>query len=273
MARTVLIDADILAYQIASTQEEVFTFGGKEVRHADAEKGKAEVENHIEWIIEHVDADQAALFLTGTNNFRKKVYAPYKENRSGKPRPMILQDLREHILSMPRAFIEDTLEGDDLIGIHATMPHKGERVIYSADKDLLTVPGLHWGEEDGEIVEISEHAANRFFFEQVIIGDSTDNYPGCIGAGPVAAREILDFDLKWVKHVRPFKSGPRKGQDKVEWKVEQLAPDENWWTSVVSAYLKAGLTEQDAIIQARCARILRHGDFNFETKEVNLWSP
>ncbi len=273
MGRTVLIDADILAYQIASTQEEVFTFGDQEVYHADLEKGLKEVENHIAWIIDHVDADGAALFLTGPENFRKEVLPTYKENRKDTRRPTLLPGIREWMLENTRCFMEQTLEGDDLIGIHATMPHKGERIIYSADKDLKTVPGLHWCPEDGEVKEIEEVSADRSFLLQVITGDAVDNYQGCPGAGPVAAHQLLYGNMKWVKSTRPFKSGPRKGQDKVTWSLAPLEGDDNWWTSVVSAYEKAGLTETDAIIQARCARILRHGEYDFEKGKVKLWTP
>jgi DNA polymerase-1 len=42
---------------------------------------------------------------------------------------------------------------------------------------------------------------------------------------------------------------------------------------VVDAYLKAGLTEEDALMNARMARILRAEDWDFENNEVKLWTP
>ena len=42
---------------------------------------------------------------------------------------------------------------------------------------------------------------------------------------------------------------------------------------MVRPFKKAGLTEDDALVQARVARILRAEDFNFETQEVILWNP
>jgi len=41
----------------------------------------------------------------------------------------------------------------------------------------------------------------------------------------------------------------------------------------VKAYTKAGLDEDDAIVQARCARILRSEDWDTETKRIKLWTP
>ena len=274
MSRTVLIDADIAAFQVASSQEEVFEFNGRHVLHADLGAGIEELNNLIEWIVETTESDQAALFLTGTDNFRKTVLPTYKGQRTQR-KPMILPGLREHLQTYPRCFLEDTLEGDDLIGIHATKPHKGERVIYSADKDLKTVPGLHWSPEDGEVVEISQKAADDFFFEQILTGDAVDNYAGCPGVGPVAAKEMIENPFKWVKETREIKAGKNKGQEKTEFKKHPVEVHNvsDIWSCIVSAYEKVGLNERDALQQARCARILRHGEYDFEQGKVNLWTP
>jgi len=240
--RMVLIDADILAYQIASSQEEVFEFNGRHVLHADLNDGIKEVHNAIEYIVEAVDADEFELFLTHPFNFRKEVLPTYKENRSGGRKPMILQGLRDFMLEDLYAEMWHGLEGDDLIGIWATDPEAdGERVIWSADKDMKTIPGLLWNAEDGQIDETTEAEADYNFFFQTLTGDPTDNYKGCPKVGPVAAQRILDKDCSWE--------------------------------AVVKAYVKAGLTEEDALQQARCARILRHGEYNFEQERVTLWTP
>ena len=273
--RTVLIDADITMFQVAAAQEEVYEFNGRHVLHSDLKEGIKELNNQIEWIIETTGSVAAYLFLTGTNNFRKTVLPTYKAQRTQR-KPMILPGLREYLIeNYPRCFIEDTLEGDDLIGIHATKPHRGERVIYSIDKDMLTVPGLHWSEEDGEVFEVDRKSADDFFFEQILTGDAVDNYAGCPGVGPVAAKEMIENPFKWVQETRVIKSGKYKGLKKTEWKKEPVEVHKysDIWPCIVSAYEKAGLNERDALQQARCARILRHGDFNFETQEVNLWTP
>ena len=36
---------------------------------------------------------------------------------------------------------------------------------------------------------------------------------------------------------------------------------------------EAGLTEEDALVQARVARILRANEYDFGTGEVKLWEP
>lgn len=269
MGRTVLIDADILAYQVAASQEQEFTFGDQTVYHADLDVALEEVDSAIRHIITSVDADGATLFLTGTNNFRKEVLPTYKGNRTAR-KPVLLQPIRKWMLENTKCFIEDNLEGDDLIGLHATMPHEGERIIYSADKDLKTIPGLHWDPEDGCIYEIDATEADYMFLAQVITGDPTDNYKGCPGSGPKEVERTLHERMKWSPYDYEFQRGPRKGTTEVRW---ELTHCDDPWEIVTSIYDKAGLTEEDAIIQARCARILRHGEYNFKTKEVTLWNP
>jgi DNA polymerase-1 len=45
------------------------------------------------------------------------------------------------------------------------------------------------------------------------------------------------------------------------------------WQTVVNTYEKAGMTEEDALLNARMAFILRDGYYNKETKEIKLWTP
>ena len=45
------------------------------------------------------------------------------------------------------------------------------------------------------------------------------------------------------------------------------------WQSVIDAYKSKGYTEEDALRNARMARILRAEDYDFKNKEVKLWKP
>jgi DNA polymerase-1 len=45
------------------------------------------------------------------------------------------------------------------------------------------------------------------------------------------------------------------------------------WSEVLATYEKKGLTYEDALIQARIARILRGDEYNLDTGEMNLWTP
>jgi len=273
--RVILLDADITAYQIASTHEEVFNFGGQETRTADLPKALKALDKHIKHIRKISHATGIVLFLTEGDNFRKGVLPTYKGNRIGMAKPLILYELRDYMREHYTVIDEPGIEADDLLGIHATMPHKGERVIWSADKDLKTIAALHWCPEDGQPIKVTDQEADLFFHEQILTGDPTDHYKGCPGVGKVAAQAMLNDPFKWVKTTRILKRGINKGTERVTWIKEPVEVHNfiDLWSCIVSAYEKVGLTEVDALVQARCARILRHGDYNFKTKEVRLWTP
>ena len=94
-------------------------------------------------------------------------------------------------------------EADDIIGLL----HRGDSVCVGQDKDLLTVPGLHYNYRVKEYEDVSEEQALRYFYGQMLTGDSADNIPGLSntsaetrtafglrkanGCGPVAAAGIL----------------------------------------------------------------------------------
>lgn len=243
MSRTVLIDADILCYQVAITNEEPTRFdNGLWLLWADENKCKADLDEAIEAILEKVDADDYLMCLTSPHNFRKDVLPSYKENRASTRKPMMLSFLREHVVNSHRHDMRFGLEGDDLMGIYATLPNTdGEFVIYSADKDMKTIPALLWNEEDGQIVKVSEEEAQRNWFFQTLTGDTTDGYKGCPKVGPVGANKVLDESCTWE--------------------------------AVVAAYEKAGLSEREALQQAQVARILRSSDYDLETDTLTIWSP
>lgn len=133
------------------------------------------------------------------------------------------------------------VEADDALGVLA-VPY--EDVIASVDKDLLTVPGDHF--RGGERITVAVWSANKAFFMQALTGDKSDNYPGCPGIGAVKAEQSL---------------------------AKNVLDEQGMWRSVVAAYIKAGQTEADALTQARCARILRPGEYDLAAGRPILWRP
>ena len=168
------------------------------------------------------------------------------------------------------AKIKPGIEADDTMGILATHPRlvKGEKIIVSLDKDMKTIPGLLY--RAGELIELSEEDADYWHMYQTIIGDSTDGYPGCPGAGPTMAEHLLKDHVKLTPYEHELKRGKRKGEIEIRYAEE---PADTMWESVVSVYESKGLTEEDALVQARCARILRYQDYDFKKKEAKLWMP
>ncbi len=281
MTRTLLIDADILAYVATSVNQRSYDWfgdGHKSVA-ADEDKARVVVEQEVERLAERLAADHVIICLSDDfNSFRKERVDPtYKDIRSNVDRPVHLYDIKEWMADTYDSLRWNTLEADDVMGIIATDPNRDdERIIVSADKDLMTIPGKLYRPQDQAghakpfIRDISVEEADRYHLYQTLVGDATDGYPGLPGTGPVAAEAILT-DRLWLVEEREIQRGPRKGEVIREWVYYTDGPYGTMWERVVAAYNRRGLTEEDAIKQARLARILRHGEYDGKTPI--LWTP
>jgi DNA polymerase-1 len=52
-----------------------------------------------------------------------------------------------------------------------------------------------------------------------------------------------------------------------------VSDEESAWDKVVEAFEKQGKTEEEALVQARLARILRTENYNMRTKVIKNWKP
>ncbi|QQM14016.1 exonuclease [Rhizobium phage vB_RleA_TRX32-1] len=251
MTRTLLIDADVVAYVAASSLEVATDWGdGYWTWHVDEFEVQKKVKQIIDDTMEDLKGDSCKLCLTDSlGNFRKSVLATYKGNRSNIKKPLVLMKTKQWMIDELGAYFRPGLEGDDCMGILATMKGTDERIIVSIDKDMKTVPGkfCRYTDSKAKIVEYSEKEADYWHLYQTLMGDATDGYPGCPGIGPKKAEAIL---------------GPIDEFDLAE-----------GWARVLAAFEKAKLTETDALTQARVARILRACDYDFKKKEPILWQP
>ena len=242
MKRVLLIDADVIAYEACSAvQQEIEFEPGYYTWQSRFEDVEDAFDTQLARIKDTLDGDELKLCLTDSDgNFRRGVLPTYKSKRGKKP--LVLKAFKQHLIDNRGAYFRPGLEGDDCMGILATMPHKGEeRIIVSIDKDMKQIPGkwVRWPDQD--IVTVTEEEADYFHMMQTLTGDVTDGYSGCPGIGPVKAAGILQGEVSW--HV------------------------------VVKTYEAKGLTEDDALVQARVARILRASDYDFKRKEPILWTP
>jgi len=258
--RTALIDADILVYQAAAVSEKPTNWGeGLWTLHAFEEEAIQAFDTSLNRVLEQVEATSFLLAFSDKANWRKDVLPTYKGNRADTRKPMLLAFLRQYAQKY-NCLLMPTLEGDDVMGIWATTPSKldpiRELIICTTDKDLKTIPGQHYNFGKDEFFEISQHQADYHHMMQTLTGDATDGYSGCPGCGPVGAKKIMqaamDEGTPWAN-------------------PEQLK--EIYWSHVVKAYNKAGLGEEEALVQARVARILRAEDYDIATKKVILWTP
>lgn len=242
---TLIVDSDTFVYAAAVQSETAVEWDEDGILHtqADLNYAKAHFQDAVDALANEIPHSTLILALSDSAPcFRKDVYPPYKGGR--KQRPLAYKALREWVVNPERpwrTYLRPRLEADDILGILGTHPSiiEGRALLWSLDKDLLTVPGFHWDHDLKRVVRVSEEEAERAFLTQVLTGDVVDNYPGCPGIGAKRAPAIVD----------------------------------EGWPGIVKAYQKAGLTEQDALIQARCARILRASDYDFKRKEPILWTP
>ena len=248
MTTIALLDGDIFAFEVAAAAEVATDWGdGLWTLHAQEEPAKAFLADRVQSLVEAVGADELIIALSDKTNFRNTILPTYKANRKGIRRPMLLPILRDYLRENYEVFERPGLEGDDVLGILSTWDQlKGTKVIITKDKDFNTIPcNVYFAHHpDDGIKSVSEEEADYFHMVQTLTGDATDNYKGCPGCGPVKAEKVLTAD-----------------------------PDKALWEKVVAAYVKAGLCEEEALVQARCARILRACDYDFKKKEPILWTP
>jgi hypothetical protein len=157
------------------------------------------VRKMVEQIMEDlmVTKDEMTLYLSGPTNFRTTVATikEYKGNRDPDHKPKHSKAIKEYMeRHYPVVYSEDE-EADDLIGYsHYAMWCNDPRssIIATVDKDLDMIPGLHYNFIKEDSYYVDEDAANRWFYLQLLMGDSTDNIPGVPGYGPKKAAKELE---------------------------------------------------------------------------------
>ena len=177
------------------------------------------------------ECDAARIFMTSSaDNFRLRMAftKPYKGTRKVE-KPPFFYEMRAHLLNVHSASLAEGDEADDLMSIAQWNSHReflketgnefsigspehrafSNSVIVSADKDLMIVPGWHlipgeelkWVEPLGDLnlrlkpngsVKDLKGSGLKFFYAQMIVGDTVDNYAGLPGRGPRYAFDLLD---------------------------------------------------------------------------------
>lgn len=248
MAETpiLLIDGDLYLHRACSAVERDVRWDAQNhVLVANAEEAWDTLMASLERIFTRFSSREHVIALSTMDKpvFRLEVDPTYKSNRVKTRKPLCYFRIRERLEQEFKVVCFDGLEADDVCGILATKPqqHPRQRIIVSADKDMKTIPATVWDRK--ELRTYTEAEADYYHLYQTLIGDTTDGYKGCPGVGPVKATKLLT----------------NGGEDK--------------WRIVVATYVANGLTAEDALVQARLARILRWSDWDSKKKEPILWEP
>lgn len=161
-----------------------------------------------------IDVTEVEYYITTCrNSFRKRLFPSYKANRKRRPMDKWVSRVRKYIVNeMSFAIYSDVYEADDLIADRASELEFGEYVIVSIDKDLKQIGGVFFnyykqrvkinGEpvlnDFGEVVKeykglsvVENDEAQKFFWKQMLMGDSGDGVSGIRGIGPKKAEKII----------------------------------------------------------------------------------
>ena len=236
-----LIDCDFIAYKSAQVCEEGIDFGNDViVAQSNFSQVLRVFDRELKKVQTAMMEDDVILYFSSSENFRKKIYTDYKGHRNRR-KPLGYKRLVNHCKKNYKFVLREGLEADDSLGIDATRYPSTDNIIVSPDKDLRQIPGVLWNLTD-DVEEITKEQGDDWHLIQTMAGDPTDGYSGCPGIGVKRATELLD-------------------------------KNENKWEAVCKAYRDRGLSDDDALLNARLAKILQYKDYDFNTEKPILWNP
>lgn len=214
-SKRLMIDGDITRYELGAVcQSNTTSFGITSVFPHSEAKVREAVDRFINGIVDRTDSDTFEIFLSAGTNYRNEIAVthPYKGQRTS-PKPYHWRTVGDILRDDYGAYTVHGAEADDALSIFGRMD-PDNTIIASRDKDLRIVPCYHYswrcGEAQPEIPvhlvdrlgEISAHSypsggykivgnGLKFFYGQVLSGDTIDNYKGCPRIGPQKAASLL----------------------------------------------------------------------------------
>lgn len=234
-----LIDADFIVYKCCAACETEIDYGEDVIfvtsNFSDAYNAVTRELSNIQNVFGSFS--KPILFFSDSKNFRKKISPDYKGHRNRK-KPCGYKRVIRNLELQYEVITMPWLEADDAMGIFATQ-FPGN-IIVSPDKDMRQIPGKLYNLEDTTTVTPEEGA--RWHLIQTLAGDQTDGYSGVPGIGVKRAETLFN----------------KEGYG---------------WATVLKAFTDKGLTEEDALLNARLARILTIDDYDSKTKTPILWTP
>lgn len=138
-------------------------------------------------ILNTTQCPEYVAYISGSDNFRHKIYPAYKANRVGKQKPRHLENVKAFLISEWQARVTNGYEADDGIGID----FKDGDIVCSIDKDLRQIPGMHYHIVNDIFEDIEPSVAIRNFYSLMLVGDRSDNIEGVRGIGTVKAERLL----------------------------------------------------------------------------------
>ena len=234
-----LIDADYIVYKSCAAAETELDFGDDVILVTSlfSDAYNATLREFAKLRDEFGSFTPLILFFSDTKNFRKKILESYKGHRNRK-KPCGYKRVINQLKTEFEVIIMPELEADDAMGIYATQ--NPGNILVSPDKDMKQIPGELYNLD--ERFTVSKESGAAWHLTQCLSGDQTDGYGGVPGIGVKRAETLFN----------------KEGYS---------------WKTVVKAFTDKDLTEEDALVNARLARILTVDDYDFTTNRPILWSP
>lgn len=289
MSRHVLIDGDVLVYESsfgAQRNRYTVTHNGGErtfenakerdswlkeaglhgqpelytvTKHLDVLDESAALaicRNKLTGLLEKLEATSHHVYLTGKGNFREQIatLSPYKGNRTDVEKPVHFAACRSWFENYQHASVTNGQEADDAIGIDAAKLTGNVQgitpIIASIDKDLRQLWGRHYEWHKDAKFAINQDSSDRWFWLQMLMGDSADNIPGIKGLGPKKSEALLASCTNRYQRACAVGEAYTKqyGDDWVSWADEvgallwiRRAPEQVWsWQAYVSNRMVEG---------------------------------
>ena len=235
-----LIDADYIVYKSCAGAETEIDWGDDVIMVVSKfSEAMTNVQRELVKIKSHFmwDVPEILLFFSDSVNFRKKIFPSYKGHRNRK-KPCGYRRVISELAEQYGVIRMPTLEADDAMGIYAT--ENPGNIIVSPDKDMRQIPGKLFNMD--ELIEITEEEGRQWHLIQTLAGDQTDGYSGVPGIG--VKRAVTLFGECGYS-----------------------------WDTVVKAFTDKDLTEEDALINARLAKILTNKEYDSNKRTVIPWCP
>lgn len=260
-----ICDADTVIFRAAASCEHKVDWGGFYTIYSDHKECQQRFIAIFEEIMSNLRKHKklgtysVTMCVSDKKNFRKLLLPTYKANRNPKNEQLeaietdsisyvsysnplaklrkpsgyarLLQWVCEnyHVVCYPY------LEADDTCSLLSSPTS----ILVSIDKDFCTIPNTwFYNYYRDELMYNTQESADYFWLVQCIKGDSVDNYKGIKGFADKKAKKL--FDTHGTS-----------------------------WETVVAAYEDNGYTKEDALVQARVARILRVGEY--KNGKIFLW--
>ena len=235
----ILCDADFIVYKACAAAESEVDFGNDVILvTSNFSDAYGATQRELTKLRDQFGSfTPIILFFSDSINFRKKILESYKGHRNRK-KPCGYKRVINQLKTEYEVIIMPQCEADDAMGIYATQ-NPGNMIV-SPDKDMKQIPGKLYNLDEKFTVTKREGATWHLI--QTLAGDQTDGYGGVPGIGVKRAATLFE----------------KEGYS---------------WKTVVKAFKDKDLTEQDALINARLARILTVEDYDFKKNSPILWTP